>query len=127
MSPDRRFAPLSLPLRMRPVPGARRLDIHRTVRGACARARSARVVVPERLARHLPDFHECIEQRGHDERLLQLPLRVLHGSLNFVAAQALRPERCLRDLACLLLVPEGIAQPCAVADVVTRREAEGGR
>ena len=84
VAPDR--FPLLQPLLQRGPDLARRSDIHGSgCSGARARAR-ARVLVPERLARHLPDFHERIEQRGYDERLLAFALRVLYDRLDLVPA-----------------------------------------
>ena len=69
----------------------------------------AAVRVLDRVARHLPDLHECIKQRGHDERLLALPRSVLHHRLELGAPHALRPEQRLLHPAILLFAAEFLA------------------
>ena len=68
----------------------------------------AAVRVLDRVARHLPDLHERIEESRHDERLSTLALHVL----DVVAKSALGAERCLRKLARVRLLRELLAQSC---------------
>ena len=58
----------------------------------------------ERIARHLPDLDERIEQSGDDKWLLTFPCRVFHYVLQFSAAHTLRPKQRLGDSPRLLLM-----------------------